>query len=118
MSSSPLDPGAGGSGLAAVEVLNLGGREWPAENGHAVLPRLLADKCQPLDVLEVLDVELQVFPHGGRLPAVEVVQLKQDTDLPELPDQPLGFGNKLLVVDFRKFSTCLHNEDLAVCLFL
>ena len=49
-------------GFTFGEVANLCGREWLAEQGHSVLPRRLSDHRQPLDVPEVLGVELDVLP--------------------------------------------------------
>src|SRR5664279_590256 len=58
--------------LGVIEVTDLRLCKWLAEDRHAVLPLLVPNHREPVDVGEVPDGELRVLPRRTELPAVEV----------------------------------------------
>ena len=98
------DPRAGFGGVLAVEVANLGRGEWLAERGHSLFPLRFTHHRQPLDIAEVLDVELDVFPQCTRFPAVEIVHLQQDANFFELGDEALDQRHEVFVVGLRELA--------------
>ncbi len=76
MISLRVNPGLRFLQLAVVEVLDLGGRKWLAEDRHTRFPFRFADDRQPLDVFPMFEIELEVFPQRAGSSAVEIVHLE------------------------------------------
>jgi hypothetical protein len=81
-----------------VKVVDLRHSEGPAKLAHSLLPFLLSDDGQPLDVPKVLEVGLDVLSESARLPPVEIYHFEQNADFAGLFDQSLKPGDEFLVV--------------------
>src|SRR5262249_54318902 len=69
-----------------------------AHLGHPLLPGLVADQGNPVDLGAMGSGELDVVPQGMQVPALEIVELGQDADLAVLGDLGIDQRDELLVV--------------------
>ena len=106
------EPGPGSIDLGSVEVLDLGHGEWLAHRGHPFLPCLLADQRDAFDVEAVLGGKLDVVPQGVHVPAVEIVELSQQADLPVFGHCGLDRRDEVLVILIVELARQLESEDL------
>ena len=99
--------------FAVIETLDLGGRKRLAERRHSGFPLRFADDRQPLDIVEMLGIELHIFPQGEpSFPAVEIVQFEQNAELAMGLDQTLDFGQKPFVILLAELAAGTHHEIL------
>ena len=61
----------------------------------------------------MLQIKFHVFPNPRHFPTMEVVHFEEDANLPECLDKPFRFRNELLIVRFRKRSSCFHDQNLS-----
>ena len=78
--------------FSSVEKVNLGCRKWPTKRGHAVFPGLVADHRDSFDVLEMFEVEFDIFPQRASCPSVKIFHLEQNPDLSVFIDPLFDLG--------------------------
>lgn len=110
---SGLDPCACFFQVLMVEVFHPGGGEWTAEDRHAVFPFRFPHDRQPLDMSEMFQVKLDVFPQRTRIPSMKVMHDEQDSHLAMLLNGRLGEGNEFLISLLLQFAGDLDFDDFA-----
>src|SRR5579871_241080 len=106
------------SGVGVIEVSDRRFRERFAECRHAVLPFLFPDHREPLDVGEVPDIELDVFPHRASVPAMETGHIEQQAQFSVLPEESLELRHKVLVICFYQLPADVNSENLPAVFFI
>jgi hypothetical protein len=107
------DPFSGFVQFLVVKILELRRGERTTENRHPLFPLCFPNDCQSLNVGEVLQIELQVFPKGTRTPAVEIAHDEKDPDLAVPLNCRFGHGNEFFIGLLGQFASDLNFDDLA-----
>jgi hypothetical protein len=105
-------------GIAMIEVPDRRFREWLAELCHVMLPFLVPDHSQALDISEVFDTELEVFPGRTGFPAVKVAHIEQQPQLSMLVDKPIKLGREFFVISLYQFFANVNDKHLPTVLFI
>ena len=95
-----------------IEVLDPSRRKRFAENCHPLFPFCFADDCQPFNVAEVMQVELDVLPRRTGCPTMKVIHDEQNANLAMLLDLGLSDWNKPFVRLFRELAGGLDLDDV------
>jgi len=99
--------------LTLVEVPDSRVGEWLAEDSHSrFLPRL-TDKREPLDIREVVQTELGIFPKGSHEPAVKTVHSDQHPHLAVDLDRSFNLWCEVRVVFLSEFPAQVQNQNLS-----
>lgn len=102
--------------VRVIKVLDFGSGERAAENRHTLFPFRLAHNRHRFDVIEVLQVELEVFPRSTCIPTVEIVHDEQDTNLSMPLDLFLGQRHKrgVTISWIPEMTKRVNNDRLSV----
>jgi hypothetical protein len=100
------------SGVGVIEVSGRRFRERLEERRHAVLPFRIPDHREPVDVGEVLEVELGVLPHRAGIPAVETGHIEEHAQFSVLPEESLELGHKVHVIRLGQLPAEVNHENL------
>ena len=90
--------------MFVVKIFNLCGGERLDEDGHAFFPCGLPDDGHAVNMIEMFDTELEIFPRSSRGPAMEIIQLYNHVDASMVGDQFLGTLNQLFVIVFNQLA--------------
>jgi hypothetical protein len=101
-----------------IEVTNRRFRERLAERRHPVLPLLFPNHPQSLDVGEMLNAELEVFPRCTGIPTVETSHVKQHAQLAVLQDKSLELRHKVRVIRLGQLPADMNSEHLPAVFFI
>ena len=104
-------PAAGFVELRGIEVADLGHRKGYADFGHPFLPGLFSDQRDASDLGAVGGGEFDVVPKGARVPALEVVELGQQSNLALLGDGGVNGGDESFVVGVVQLAGQFEAED-------
>jgi len=69
-----------------------------------MLPALISDHRETLNIGEVLEAELHVLPQRWRFPAFETSHIKEDPKAPVRTNKVVEFGHELIVIRFHQLS--------------
>lgn len=106
------------SGVGVFEVSDRCFREWLTERRHAMLPYFFPNHGQSLNIGEVFDAKLEVFPRRASIPAVKAGHFKQYAQLSMLLNEAFKFRQKALIVCFDKLPADVNDENLSAVFFL
>jgi hypothetical protein len=93
-------------------------RERLAERRHAVLPLLLPNHRESLDVGEMMNGELGVLPQRASFPAMEAGHIEQHAQLSVLPNESVKLRYKSLVIGLYQYPVDVNGEHLPVVFFI
>ena len=82
------------------------------------MPPTVTYDGDPLDVIEMFRLPLDLLPSGAEIPAIEIVQSHHDPDLAVSPDEPFGLGCDVIKVPASEPAMEVHIQNPSMDKFI
>ncbi len=82
-----------------------------------MLPLRFPNHGDPLEIGEVVDVKLDVFPQRPGFPPMEPGHIEQHSQFSVLADESLELGHKVVIIWLCQLSADVNGENLSAAFF-
>src|SRR5579862_1950893 len=112
-----FEPRAGPVDVLPIEVADSSPRVGLAEQAHGPFPALVSDQRDALQVREVMEVGLEVFPESSGLPAMEIDHFQKNADLAVVAEVTLELRREAEVIHAGELPAQAEDQDVRGTLF-